>query len=49
MAVTRIAAAAAHFGRDIEHSLARIGKIIADARAAAVAAVESAHPATLRA
>jgi predicted amidohydrolase len=33
VAVTRIAAAAAHFGRDIEHSLARIGKIIADARA----------------
>jgi predicted amidohydrolase len=29
----RIAAAAAHFGRDIEHSLGRIGKIIEDARA----------------
>ncbi|MEV4351014.1 carbon-nitrogen hydrolase family protein [Actinoplanes sp. NPDC049596] len=32
MTLTRIAAAAAHFGRDIEHSLARIGKIISDAR-----------------
>jgi predicted amidohydrolase len=32
--LTRIAAAAAHFGRDIEHSLSRIGKIIDDARTA---------------
>ncbi|BCJ50364.1 apolipoprotein N-acyltransferase [Actinoplanes sp. NBRC 14428] len=33
MTLIRIAAAAAHFGRDIEHSLGRIGKIIDDARA----------------
>jgi predicted amidohydrolase len=32
--VTRIAAAAAHFGRDVEHSLGRIEKIISDARVA---------------
>ncbi|MBM2616445.1 carbon-nitrogen hydrolase family protein [Actinoplanes sp. LDG1-06] len=34
MAGTRIAAAAAHFGRDLEHDLGRIGKLIGDARAA---------------
>lgn len=34
MTLTRIAAAAAHFGRDVDHSLGRIGKIISDARAA---------------
>src|SRR5258705_13386776 len=33
MAVIRIAAAAAHFGRDLDYDLGRIGKIIADARA----------------
>jgi predicted amidohydrolase len=33
MAVTRIAAAAAHFGRDLDHDLGRIGKLIGDARA----------------
>ncbi|WP_432839623.1 carbon-nitrogen hydrolase family protein [Dactylosporangium sp. CA-092794] len=33
MAVTRIAAAAAHFGRDLDHDLGRIGKLISDARA----------------
>ncbi|MGI5237935.1 carbon-nitrogen hydrolase family protein [Dactylosporangium sp. CA-139066] len=33
MAVTRIAAAAAQFGRDLDHDLGRIGKLIADARA----------------
>ncbi|WP_433087822.1 carbon-nitrogen hydrolase family protein [Dactylosporangium sp. CA-052675] len=33
MAPTRIAAAAAHFGRDLDHDLGRIGKLIADARA----------------
>ncbi|GAA1615714.1 carbon-nitrogen hydrolase family protein [Actinoplanes couchii] len=32
--MTRIAAAAAHFGRDVEHGLGRISKIIEDARAA---------------
>jgi len=37
MPVTRIAAAAAHFGRDLEHDLARIGKLIADARAGGAA------------
>jgi predicted amidohydrolase len=31
---TRIAAAAAHFGRDLDHALGRIGKLIADAREA---------------
>ncbi|WP_433061921.1 carbon-nitrogen hydrolase family protein [Dactylosporangium sp. CS-033363] len=31
--MTRIAAAAAHFGRDLDHDLGRIGKLIADARA----------------
>ena len=36
MSVTRIAAAAAHFGRDLEHDLGRIGKLIGDARAAGV-------------
>ena len=34
MAVTRIAAAAAHFGRDLDYDLGRIGKLIADAREA---------------
>jgi predicted amidohydrolase len=33
MAVTRVAAAAAHFGRDLDHDLGRIGKLIAGARA----------------
>ncbi|MET7402299.1 carbon-nitrogen hydrolase family protein [Dactylosporangium sp. NPDC005572] len=33
MAVTRIAAAAAHFGRDLDYDVGRIGKLIADARA----------------
>ncbi|GIE82028.1 apolipoprotein N-acyltransferase [Actinoplanes philippinensis] len=37
MTLTRIAAAAAHFGRDIDHSLGRIGKIISDARLAGAA------------
>ena len=37
MPVTRIAAAAAHFGRDLEHDLGRIGKLIADARAGGAA------------
>ncbi|MDG4830030.1 carbon-nitrogen hydrolase family protein [Solwaraspora sp. WMMD1047] len=32
--MTRIAAAAAHFGRDLDHALGRIGKLIDDARAA---------------
>src|SRR3569833_3508994 len=32
MSTVRIAAAAAHFGRDLEFDLARIGKLIADAR-----------------
>ncbi|WP_422768775.1 carbon-nitrogen hydrolase family protein [Plantactinospora sp. WMMC1484] len=36
MPVTRIAAAAAHFGRDLEFDLARIRKIITDAGAAGV-------------
>jgi predicted amidohydrolase len=31
--VTRIAAAAAHFGRDLDHDLGRIAKLVADARA----------------
>lgn len=35
--MTRIAAAAAHFGRDLEHDLGRIGKLIGDARAAGAA------------
>ena len=34
MPVTRIAAAAAHFGRDLDHALGRIGQLIADAREA---------------
>ncbi|HET9167838.1 MAG TPA: carbon-nitrogen hydrolase family protein [Actinospica sp.] len=33
MSTIRIAAAAAHFGRDLEFDLARIGKLIGDARA----------------
>lgn len=37
MTATRIGAVAAHFGRDVEHCLGRIGKLIADARAAGVA------------
>ncbi|MDY7087409.1 MAG: carbon-nitrogen hydrolase family protein [Actinomycetota bacterium] len=37
MAATRIAAAAAHFGRDLGHDLGRIGKLIGDARAAGAA------------
>lgn len=37
MAVTRIAAAAAHFGRDLDHAVGRIGKLIADARTEAAA------------
>ncbi|MCY1140834.1 carbon-nitrogen hydrolase family protein [Actinoplanes sp. Pm04-4] len=37
MAVTRIAAAAAHFGRDLDHDLGRIEKLIGDAREAGVA------------
>jgi predicted amidohydrolase len=36
MAVTRLAAAAAHFGRSLEHDLGRVGKLIGDARAAGV-------------
>ena len=35
MGVIRIAAAAAHFGRDLDFDLGRIGKLITDARAAA--------------
>lgn len=35
--MTRIAAAAAHFGRDLDHDLGRIGKLIGDARAAGAA------------
>ncbi|WP_426502702.1 carbon-nitrogen hydrolase family protein [Dactylosporangium sp. McL0621] len=35
MGVIRIAAAAAHFGRDLDFDLGRIGKLIADARASA--------------
>jgi len=31
--LTRIAAAAAHFGRDLDHDLGRIGKLVDDARA----------------
>jgi predicted amidohydrolase len=34
MTVTRLAAAAAHFGRDLDFDLRRIAKLIADARAA---------------
>ena len=34
MALIRIAAAAAHFGRDLDHDLGRIGKLIGDARVA---------------
>ena len=34
MTVTRLAAAAAHFGRDLEFDLRRVAKIISDARAA---------------
>lgn len=34
MGAIRIAAAAAHFGRDLDFDLARIGKLVADARAA---------------
>ncbi|WP_250029379.1 carbon-nitrogen hydrolase family protein [Paractinoplanes maris] len=37
MTVTRIAAAAAHFGRNLEHDLGRIGKLIDDARVAGAA------------
>jgi predicted amidohydrolase len=37
MASTRIAAAAAHFGRDLDYDLGRIGKLIADARDAGAA------------
>lgn len=37
MAPTRIAAAAAHFGRDLGHDLGRIGKLIGDARTAGAA------------
>jgi predicted amidohydrolase len=36
MAVTRLAAAAAHFGRDLEHDLGRVGKLVGDARAQGV-------------
>ena len=36
MASTRIAGAAAHFGRDLDHSLGRIAKLIGDARDAGV-------------
>jgi predicted amidohydrolase len=34
MALTRLAAAAAHFGRDLDHDLGRIGQLIAGAREA---------------
>ena len=34
MPITRLAAAAAHFGRDLDHDLGRIGQLIAGARAA---------------
>jgi predicted amidohydrolase len=34
MTVTRLAAAAAHFGRNLDHDLGRIGQLIAGARAA---------------
>ncbi len=37
MAVTRLAAAAAHFGRDLDYDLSRIAKIISDARECGVA------------
>jgi nitrilase len=37
VAVTRLAAAAAHFGRDLEFDLGRIAKLIGDARASGVA------------
>ena len=37
MAVTRIAAAAAHFGRDLDHDLGRIAKLVGDARAGGAA------------
>lgn len=37
MSVTRLAAAAAHFGRDLEFDLGRIGKLIDDARASGAA------------
>lgn len=37
MPVTRIAAAAAHFGRDLDYDLGRIGKLIGDARDAGAA------------
>ena len=37
MVRTRIAAAAAHFGRDLDYDLGRIGKLIADARAGGAA------------
>ena len=37
MTVTRLAAAAAHFGRDLDFDLHRVEKIIADARAAGAA------------
>jgi predicted amidohydrolase len=37
MPVTRIAAAAAHFGRDLDYDLGRIGKLVADAREAGAA------------
>ena len=37
MALTRIAAGAAHFGRDLDYDLGRIGKLIADARAGGAA------------
>ena len=35
--MTRLAAAAAHFGRDLDYCLGRIGKIISDARASGTA------------
>jgi predicted amidohydrolase len=37
MPSTRIAAAAAHFGRDLDHDLGRIGKLIDDARSGGAA------------
>ena len=37
MTVTRLAAAAAHFGRDLDFDLHRVAKIIADARVAGAA------------
>ncbi|MCO8274340.1 carbon-nitrogen hydrolase family protein [Actinoplanes sp. TRM 88003] len=36
MPAIRVAAVAAHFGRDLDHDLGRIGKLIGDARAAGV-------------